>query len=94
MCIGGSQFISLFAGAVVSKKYFSDKESKEELILKNDVTGELVEVLPPGLDLNRQQYLFKEIREFCTPQTRDIVCPAPPPPDSGEPSTKRTKHDK
>jgi hypothetical protein len=35
------------------------------------------EIKPAGLDANRRAYLFKEIREFCTPQTQDLVCPKP-----------------
>lgn len=32
-------------------------------------------VLPEGLSVKRKVYLAKEIREFCTPETRDLVCP-------------------
>ena len=33
---------------------------------------------PPGLSAKRSEYLFQSIREYCTPQTRDITCPPPP----------------
>ena len=37
------------------------------------------EVIPPdGLSYKRKQYLFNEIREFCTAETRDLVRPKPP----------------
>ena len=31
---------------------------------------------PPGLSLERRQYLFEKIREFC-PECQDLVCPDP-----------------
>ena len=35
-------------------------------------------VIPDGLDLERQTYLFKEIRGFVrNPKRRDITCPKP-----------------
>lgn len=34
-------------------------------------------ITPEGLDLDRQDYLFNQIREFCRPGTEDLVCPAP-----------------
>ena len=35
------------------------------------------EIAPPGLSLERQQYLFEKIREFCPENCRDLVCPKP-----------------
>lgn len=35
------------------------------------------EVIPPGLSHERKVYLAKEIREFCPPEARDLVCPIP-----------------
>ena len=32
---------------------------------------------PPGLSADRQWYLYDSIRQFCTPETRDKVCPLP-----------------
>ncbi|XP_011662879.2 uncharacterized protein LOC105437692 [Strongylocentrotus purpuratus] len=34
-------------------------------------------IQPAGLDASRRKYLYEQIREFCTPETRDLVCPAP-----------------
>ncbi|XP_071490311.1 uncharacterized protein [Diadema antillarum] len=34
-------------------------------------------IQPGGLDASRKQYLYDYIREFCSPETRDVVCPAP-----------------
>ena len=33
---------------------------------------------PAGLSAERQQYLFEKIREFCSTEVQDIVCPQPP----------------
>jgi hypothetical protein len=30
-----------------------------------------------SLDLACQIYLYREIQEFCTPETRDLTCPKP-----------------
>ena len=32
---------------------------------------------PPGLSLERRQYLFEKIREFCPEDYQDLVCPNP-----------------
>lgn len=41
---------------------------------------DLPDPLPvPGLSFARAQYLHKQIREFCTAETRDVTCPAPKP---------------
>ena len=34
-------------------------------------------ILPSGLSLERRQYLFDKIREFCPPHCQDLVCPDP-----------------
>ena len=34
-------------------------------------------IVPPGLSLERQWYLFQKIREFCSDATQDEVCPKP-----------------
>ena len=34
-------------------------------------------IIPPGLSLERQQYLYDKIREYCPEQCRDLVCPKP-----------------
>ena len=34
-------------------------------------------VLPSDLSDARQWYLFQKIREFCSEETKDIVCPLP-----------------
>jgi len=34
-------------------------------------------IIPQGLSLERQWYLFDRIREFCSDETKDLVCPQP-----------------
>ena len=36
------------------------------------------EVPPPGLPLERQRYLYKNIRQFVAVEAQDTVCPHPP----------------
>lgn len=35
------------------------------------------QVIPSGLSLERQWYLYQKIREFCPDDTKDLVCPQP-----------------
>lgn len=35
------------------------------------------QVIPPGLSLERQWYLYNKIREFCPDNAKDMVCPQP-----------------
>ena len=34
-------------------------------------------IVPPGLNVARQWYLFEQIREFCKETCGDLVCPQP-----------------
>ena len=34
-------------------------------------------IIPQGLSLERQWYLYDKIREFCSDETKDLVCPKP-----------------
>lgn len=36
-----------------------------------------MKVNPPGLDLERQVYLFNKIRDFVADEWKDVVCPTP-----------------
>ena len=36
-------------------------------------------VVPKGLTLERKRYLYQKIREYCSPDTKDLVCPYPGP---------------
>ena len=35
------------------------------------------QIIPPGLSLERQRYLYEKIREFCPAECQDLVCPQP-----------------
>ena len=66
---------------VVYSKLYSDSEEVRFMLLK-DINAYPpmslpTEIKPTGLDENRQNYLYKEIRQFCRPGTEDIVCPKP-----------------
>ena len=41
------------------------------------------QVQSPGLSAYRQWYLFKSIRDHCTDDTKDIICPKPTVPEPG-----------
>ena len=42
------------------------------------VTSELPTVVPPsGFTRQRKEYLYTEIREFCTDETKDLTAPDP-----------------
>ena len=34
-------------------------------------------IIPPGLSLDRQTYLYEQIRVFCEPEYADVTCPMP-----------------
>ena len=46
---------------------------------------------PPGLSMERRQYLFEKIREFCPPHCQDLVCPDPTAEYSTPPTPKRRR---
>ena len=55
-----------------------DGAEQSHSLLIDDCWSPTVTVLPPiippsGLSLERQQYLFQKIREYC-PEVRDVVC--------------------
>ena len=81
-----SHFRSIFLQTVYVQKSsdFNDKnDCKRKIILLKDVlwkpkASDLPLVVPPeGLSLTMQWYLYNEIREFCSPEVQDLVCPMP-----------------
>ena len=59
---------------------FRDSVENQQMLLKknNEIPKELPAIITPeGLSTDRQVYLFKEIREFCKPEVKDLVCPEP-----------------
>ena len=75
-------------GTVIVKLH-PDTESKELQPLKNNWSAfeSGPDVIPPkGLSLDRQWYLFDQIRQFCPDSTKDLVCPRPSVPRNGRQS--------
>lgn len=73
-------FSSLQPGKVTFKEY-SDSESCTFNLLTDDWNPSASElppvIMPTGLSLERQWYLYNEIREFCRTGTDHLVCPCP-----------------
>ena len=66
---------------IVTIKEFTDTETTELRLLKDPrwtPSQEFPEQIQPhGLSLERKWYLYDKIREFCSHETRDLVCPHP-----------------
>ena len=77
------EFYSNKPGKIYLKEMIEAKEFKEEAILKDNLyrfsKDELPSVITPkGLDEERKQYLYKEIRGFVRcPEKQNITCPKP-----------------
>lgn len=65
------------AGYVGVKTYSTDQEYIFHKVLNKAPVGCPNEIRPDGLSDNRQEYLYKSIREYCRPGTEDFVCPEP-----------------
>ena len=69
-------------GVKVTVKEYSDSDTKT-LKLPTDrewrptISDLPSQVTPAGLDSKRQWYLYHEIREYCSDETKDDVCPLP-----------------
>lgn len=63
-------------------RLFADSPEEEFQMLKNQLEPPPIDlppqVVPSGVDLERKNYLFREIRQFCQPDTEDFVAPAVP----------------
>ena len=72
------QFTSEDLGTVTVKRSCDGEEEKLDLINSQPSVEDFPEqALPSGLSDARQWYLFQKIREFCSDETKDIVCPLP-----------------
>ena len=64
-------------------KNCSDDSTERKIKLAKDISwkphkSSLLEVVvPDGLSLTRQWYLYDKICEFCPPDCKDLVCPLP-----------------
>lgn len=54
-----------------------ERQENSVKLLKRCLAVMPPEIVPEGLDVARRRHLFREIREFCTLETQDIVCPDP-----------------
>ena len=75
------QFSATHPGCVFVKTSSDDVERCIQL-LKDPAWRPTASNLPPviipqGLSLERQWYLYDKIREFCSDETKDLVCPKP-----------------
>jgi len=74
-------FSSSDPGAVVVKVHADSQESKVVVMKKGQRVAAakgFPDIIPsPGLDFTRQKYLYDNIRDFCTPETKDLMCPRP-----------------
>ena len=72
------EFHSTAPGTVLVREYSDSTEKNYQLTTDSFSPVELPEIItPPGLSLQRKWYLHNKIREFCHPDTRDLVCPHP-----------------
>ena len=62
-------------------KHSADREEVAFSVILPDAhfpRGEATTIAPPGLPLQRLQYLYRSIREYVNEPYQDIVCPLPP----------------
>ena len=89
------KFYSSNPGTVTVKEY-SDSQENVYALTHSTLIGLPETVHPRGLSLERQWYLHDKIREFCSPETRDLVCPEPQTPkprsSSAPPSPQTSLH--
>ena len=87
-----------FSAEGVTLKKFSTSDAEPRDIIKELPPKDAMPPLKvlPGLSRKRQEYLYKEVRQFVEPLYQDVVCPMPtapemPPPES--PSTSQASPD-
>ena len=78
------RFPSSEPGVVYTKFHSDDMEEEKHFLLKKtshpwcpNPTEYPSLVLPKGLSVERQWYLFDSIRQFCAEEDRDVTCPEP-----------------
>ena len=72
------KFLSSEPGYVLTKDFLSSHEEKTYILREKFAQDSFPQqIIPAGLDASRKQYLFQQIREFCTEETKDLVCPDP-----------------
>ncbi|XP_055955699.1 uncharacterized protein LOC126815989 isoform X1 [Patella vulgata] len=67
-------------GTVYCKESVDSEEQEFHLLKSKDAVPQFRMpsiIPPPGLPPKRQWYLYDQIRDFCSEETRDITCPRP-----------------
>ena len=75
------RFCATHPGCVFVRNSSDDTERKINMLKDpqwRPVSTDLPDaIVPPGLSLERQWYLYQKIREFCPEEAKDLVCPLP-----------------
>ena len=72
------QFTANYQGFVFVRNFSDDTEKKIRDLSWQPSKDSLPEqIIPPGLSLERQWYLYNKIREFCPDDVKNLVCPEP-----------------
>ncbi len=96
-------FSSSNKGAVKVKEFSDLHETEYTLTSDVSLAVEFPDTItPPGMSLQRKWYLHDKIRDFCSIETRDLVCPrpetplprgnTPQPPSTPPPSVSSSSH--
>ena len=60
-------------------KQYGDSEAVRFEMLKDGWEGDNAElplvISPPGMSAEQQWYLYEHMRQYCSPPTKDNVCP-------------------
>ena len=84
-------------GTVFAKEFANSDEIQYRIALSDDVPScELpTEITPSGMSVERRQYLFDNIRQYCsTEEAANLTCPAPNTSQEVSPSHKRKRKEK
>lgn len=80
MCLFCHSFDAKRPGVVLAKTH-RDAQPVEYQLLRDGADLPPIDGLPvlapPGLNIDRQTYLYEKIRPFCADEARYITCPAP-----------------
>ena len=70
-------------GVVRAKQLLDSDEVEHNLCQRKDWVPSFNElpplIAPKGLSMERKWYLYQKIRDFCSPESKDLVCPYPGP---------------
>ena len=75
------EFRSTSVGSVQAREFSDTSEKVFTLFTGASYDGFPEVITPPGLSLQRKWYLHNKIQEFCSAETRDLICPKPDQPN-------------